>query len=365
MNIAFYIDEMNFRGIANSTYQYALNNQKILKNKSIIFYNKKNLDNKKEVIIRFKKKFKIFGINSFNEIELSKNRLKIDYIYTQKGGEKDKWISKKIETLIHSVYPQSLNQVHGHRYASISEWLSKKFYNNKISPLPYIVEIDKSKINLKKKLKIKKNQIIFGCHGGVSSFDLKFVKDTLKKIVNKRKDIVVLFLNIKKFINHPRIIFLKGSSDNTYKKRFLNTCDAMIYGRSLGESFGLACGEFAVQGKKLILYNFNRHRSHMYNLDNNCYEEYSSCKTLYKILNNFKKRKINKIYQKNNKYLKYNSKIIMRKFDQIFLKNNVIKKLNLYDYLINYFGFVEMNFYYLRHKIYTNYYRLIESKLNL
>ena len=86
---------------------------------------------------------------------------------------------------------------------------------------------------------------------------------------------------------------------------------------------------------------------------------------MYKILNNFKKRKINKIYQKNNKYLKYNSKIIMRKFDQIFLKNNVIKKLNLYDYLINYFGFVEMNFYYLRHKIYTNYYRLIESKLNL
>ena len=66
MNIAFYIDEMNFRGIANSTYQYALNNQKILKNKSIIFYNKKNSDNKKEVIIRFKKKFKLLKNYIFN-----------------------------------------------------------------------------------------------------------------------------------------------------------------------------------------------------------------------------------------------------------------------------------------------------------
>ena len=36
MNIAFYIDEMNLRGVANSTYQYAINTKKILKNKSII-----------------------------------------------------------------------------------------------------------------------------------------------------------------------------------------------------------------------------------------------------------------------------------------------------------------------------------------
>ena len=42
MNIAFYIDEMNFRGVANSTYQYSHFNELILKNKSIIFYNKKN-----------------------------------------------------------------------------------------------------------------------------------------------------------------------------------------------------------------------------------------------------------------------------------------------------------------------------------
>ena len=41
MVIAFYIDEMNFRGVANSTYNFVLNNEKILKNKSLIFLIKK------------------------------------------------------------------------------------------------------------------------------------------------------------------------------------------------------------------------------------------------------------------------------------------------------------------------------------
>ena len=50
MNIAFYVDEMNYRGVANQTFKLAFNNKKILRNKSIIFYNKKNYRNKKDVI---------------------------------------------------------------------------------------------------------------------------------------------------------------------------------------------------------------------------------------------------------------------------------------------------------------------------
>ena len=55
MNIAFYIDEMNFRGVANQTFLLALNNKKILKNNSIVFYNQKNYRNNKEVLNKFKK----------------------------------------------------------------------------------------------------------------------------------------------------------------------------------------------------------------------------------------------------------------------------------------------------------------------
>ena len=40
MNIAFYIDEMNLRS-SQSNFSLAINNKKILKNNSIIFYKKK------------------------------------------------------------------------------------------------------------------------------------------------------------------------------------------------------------------------------------------------------------------------------------------------------------------------------------
>ena len=42
MVIGFYLGLMNFRGVVNSTFQYALHNEKILKNKSLIFYDPGN-----------------------------------------------------------------------------------------------------------------------------------------------------------------------------------------------------------------------------------------------------------------------------------------------------------------------------------
>ena len=197
----------------------------------------------------------------------NKNNLNIDYIYIQKSGQKDKWKSNKIKTLVHAMYPQTLKQVHGHAYAFISEWLSNKFSNKKINFIPLIVENYPTIKNLKKILKIKKNQIVFGCHGGSSSFDLKFVKKAIIKVASENKNIIFLFLNIDKFANLKNIIFLKGTSNEIYKRKFLNTCDAMIYGRSLGESFGLACAEFAVLGKKIISYKYNRHRNHIFCLN--------------------------------------------------------------------------------------------------
>ena len=200
MIIAFYIDEMNFRGVANSSYKYAINNQKILKNKSIIFYNSKNFRNINEVIKKFKKKFKVIGVQNFDEINKYKKKLSISYLYVQKSGNNDNWKSQEIKTLVHTVYPQKLNQIHGHNYAYISEWLSENFSNKKIPFVPLISEGNKTKKNLKKKLNISKNKLVFGCHGGESSFDLKFAKAVLINIVKKRKDIVFIFLNIKKIL---------------------------------------------------------------------------------------------------------------------------------------------------------------------
>ena len=361
MVIAFFVEEMNLRGVANSTFLYSKYNEEILKNKSIIFYNKRNNRHNKNVIKKFKKKFKIIGINSFSEIDNYHNRYRIKYIYTQTGGERTNEVSKRIKTLVHYVYPQKFSERHGYNYICVSNWLSQQFTNNKLPVLPYIVEINKTKKNLRKKLKIKKNQIVIGCHGGESSFDLKFAQDTLIDLVKQKGNITFIFLNIQKFCNHPRIIFVKGTANEKVKKEFLNSCDAMIYGRSLGESFGMSCGEFAVLNKLIISYKYNRHRSHIDSLSKNYYVEYYSRKSLWNILNNFDREyKLPK--NKKNKYLECTPKKVMETFKKILLSQPLEIKISINDYLINYFGFIKMYYYYTRHKIYNHFYRLIISK---
>lgn len=352
---------MNFRGVVTSTYNYALYNEKILRNKSIIFFDNKNKLNQKDIIKKFKKNFLLIGIDSFFKIEKYKKKLNIDYVYIQKGAN-NKWELNKINTIVHSVYPQKFKDIHGYHYAYISEWLSKNFSNYRIPYVPLILQLDKTKKNLKKELKINDKQIVFGTHGGESSFDLQFVKDTVLDVVSKKKNITFLFLNIKKFSNHSKIIFLKGTSDDIYKRKFLNTCDAMLYGRSLGESFGLACGEFSILKKKIISYKFTRHKSHKFNLDKHNYIEYYSRNNLFEILSYFKKNKKVNNSLKNNKYMNYDPKKVMKKFNNIFLKKRNIQKTSYIDHLNNHLSFFGMHYNYVRHKIYNHYYKYFESK---
>ena len=352
MLIGFYIDELNFRGVANSTFKYAHYNEKILKNKSVILYNKKNHRNILEVKKVFSKRFTTIGVDHFQEIEKINEKFNFDYIYTQKGGVKDDWTLSNIKILVHCIYPQKLSAIHGYRYAYISNWLEKEFSNGKVKHVPYIVELKKTKNNLKKKLNISKEKKVFGCHGGSSSFDIQFVKNTVIKIAKKRKDIIFLFLNIDKFINHSQVIFLKGTFDEVRKREFLNTCDAMIYGRSLGESFGIACAEFSALNKPIISYKFNRHRCHILNSNKN-YVEYSSSSKLYEILNNYKKT-INK-KKLNNVKKTCSPQFAMSQFKKVFLISKPVK-ISFFDKLFNYKSIIKMHLLYLQHKLYSHYY---------
>ena len=258
------------------------------------------------------------------------------------------------------MYPQKLKEIHGHRYAYISEWLSSKYSNNKIPFIPLIIESENTSRDLKKKLKIDKDNLIFGCHGGESSFDMKFVQTALLNIVKKRKDIFFIFLNINKFCNHPQIKFFKGTSNEKTKREFINSCDAMIYGRSQGESFGMACGEFILQNKPIISYKFNKHRSHNFNIPKKYIYEYGSYNDLKKILSTYKKN-----YDLSNissKYKDYSSSKVMSIFKKVFLGKENSTEISVFDNYINLKNRFLMNYYYLRHKIYHHYFNLFESK---
>ncbi len=59
MNIAFWDNQLCERGTTTSLFDYAFYNQKILKNKSYIFYIKNNRNNVNEVINKFNDHFPV------------------------------------------------------------------------------------------------------------------------------------------------------------------------------------------------------------------------------------------------------------------------------------------------------------------
>ena len=48
-----------------------------------------------------------------------------------------------------------------------------------------------------------------------------------------------------------------------FKRKFINTADAMLYGRKEGETFGLAVAEFALAGKPIIASRIANARFHL------------------------------------------------------------------------------------------------------
>ena len=345
--IAFHLNHMSERGTEVSIFNYAKYNQILLGNKSIIIVNRKkifnslekfiidslvklNLVNKnnlklfskrhRSTFLKFTENFEVFFYDNSSEIDLICRENKVDYFYAQKYGIKDNVISNYCKNLIHVIF--MANEPHGDKYLYISEWLSKKMTGNSNNYVPYIVDgksIDFSG-DLRGKFNISNDHIVLASYGGKKVFDIPFVKDTIKEILDLRNDLVFMFLNIEPFYKHPRIHFLPRSVDLQYKSQFINTSDYMIHARSRGETFGLAIAEFSIKNKPIITYSKSHEKAHLEMLGEKSIN-YSSKDDLKKILINLKK---NPYKFKENFFdcytEKFNPKSVMQLFEDRFLK---------------------------------------------
>ena len=91
-NIAFWDNQLCERGTALALYDYAYFNEKILGNKSYIFYDK-NRSSVEQVIDKFKKIFTVHETDDFKEVDSYLIKYNISHIYIIKSGEKDTRIS--------------------------------------------------------------------------------------------------------------------------------------------------------------------------------------------------------------------------------------------------------------------------------
>lgn len=261
--IIFQTNQLSVRGTEIALYDYAYFSQTILNHRAIVAYQANSISNNPDVIEKFSKEFDVIPYS--NQINLESLILKeqADLLYTIKAGHPDEVISTAIPTMVHAVFPQDPTMAHGSSYAFVSDWLSKVCSHGVIPSVPHIVTLPNIDDDLRREIGIPSDATVFGCYGGADSFDIPFVHRVVGDLALKRPDVFFLFMNIHAFTSHPRIIFLPSSANLNYKVKFINTCDAMLHARKLGESFGLACAEFSIRNKPIFTYSKSPQRHHI------------------------------------------------------------------------------------------------------
>lgn len=314
MKIAFHSNQLNLRGTEVAIYDYARYSEEYLGNDSIILAKDPNIWKYSHplVIKKFKNRFPVFFYENFNDVEKILDNNNIDVFYAIKAGINDGVVSKNRKSVNHVVFQHY--EPHGDVYAYVSEWLGKK-YNTLF--VPHMVTLPEINENLRIELNIPKDAIVFGRHGGVETFDIPFVHQAVIEVAKKRSDIYFLFLYTNKFTDSSQknIIYLNGNQNLIYKTKFINSCDAMLHARRVGETFGLAVAEFSIRNKPVITkLSENREDAHIQMLGNKGIY-YNNKIELLNILNNFKPD-LNKDW---NAYREYNPEKIMNIFNKVFL----------------------------------------------
>lgn len=313
MRIGLHASALDDRGNSTVIYDYAMGVRNILTIDPVIISS-----NQKSINVQ--ERFSKFDVCLYETpVELSKivEKRKIDFLYMTCAGADEGYTPNNCKTGIHCVF--NMEHSFGDVYAGVSEWLSRFFKKDKW--VPHIVDIPKTNETLHDELGIPKNAFIVGRHGGYKQFDVPAAKNSLINVLQKRSDFWAIFLNTEPFTDHPRAKFLPFNPNLIFKSKFINTCDAMIHGRSDGETFGLAVGEFSSFNKPVFTYDANYWwymRAHLDMLGEKAIK-YKNEEELTSYL-----LQIDKEYVKDVDWDCYSAKFspdkVMKQFNEIFIK---------------------------------------------
>ena len=253
--IAFWDNCLCERGTTVAIYDYAYYNRALLGNESIILYNTTRKENVDKVIEKFSNEFQVFGVSDFSKVDAILLEQKCDIFYIIKGGGNEGQVSKVCKTVVHCVFNYS--QPHGDVYAGVSNWIhgGNGLNGNRIFPVvPHMVHLPDNNRNLRERLGIPEDATVYGRHGGYEQFDIPFVHRAVYETALQNKNIYFIFVNTATFCPRlPNIIHLSKIIDLNEKVEFINTCDAMLWARQQGESFGLSIAEFSIKNKPVLV----------------------------------------------------------------------------------------------------------------
>lgn len=325
--VAFYQPFMNERGTCVAMINYAHYNQTLLGNKSFFIYDSKDRRNEQKGLNLIRENFDIYDINysDYNSGNPQDRSAALDkvleehnatHIYICKSGHNDGVIPSKAKVLIQVVGMVDPSEAHGDVWAYVSNFTSNACSNGTMPVVPYMVDLPKVDGDFRQELNISKESIVIGRYGGMDTFDIPWAMNAVISAVNNRPELVFVFLNTPKFAEHPRIIFLESIVHPVEKVKYLNTCDAILHARWVGEAFGMVCAEASCANKPVMTMLNCPERHHIETLgDKGLY--YTDVQSLYDLLMTF-------VPNTNidwNCYREYTPEKVMKIFDSVYLKD--------------------------------------------
>lgn len=301
MNILFHSNQLGVRGTEVAMYDYAYYNEILLGNVSYIAA---PANSDLSALEKFKNRFgdRVILYNSLVELE----SYRLDAAYFTKAGYDDGVYLPGVRNIIHVVF--DCYDPHGDKYVAISKWLGDKL---NIDYLPYIVTLPDVKESFREYLGFTDKDLVFGRHGGFDQFDVPYLGEVIKAVADA--GVKFLLMNTKPFnYNHPNVLYIEPNTDLNVKTSFINTCDAMLHGRTEGESFGLAIGEFLHQNKPVVTNLISRDRNQLHVLKDKGFY-YTNPNELYTILTSFEKKN----YDVKKLVEEFSPEIVMKKFKSL------------------------------------------------
>mmetsp|Transcript_68345 Transcript_68345/g.137449 ORF Transcript_68345/g.137449 Transcript_68345/m.137449 type:complete len:722 (-) Transcript_68345:220-2385(-) len=240
-------------------------------------------------------------------------RSNVTDLYMQTTGRNNGVVSKLpgVRNCIHCVF--FAHEPYGDAYAKISPSVV-----GDAPVVPYMVDVSGFSSNLRDELGIPEAATVFGRYGGDDTFDIRFVQVAVDAISQQRPDVYFLFMNTSPFCcldSRANVIYLPSSGNLRRRRDFIDTCDAMLHARELGETFGNAVAEFSSMNRPVLTFAGSYDQAHVSILGEKAllYHDTVSLTGLILAFNRSEAAK-----KDWNQYRDYSPEAVMAKFVQAF-----------------------------------------------
>lgn len=316
LTVAFLTPAIDYRGTCTALYDYAHYNETLLQNKSIILTQLTPATTLNPQCARvFSDRFPLYSYTNRNELTKLLQQQHVHVLYViQYGnnvhlGAHDSPITKRV---VHCVFDTTTP--HGDVYASACR------SRDTIPFVPHIVRARRGweSYTLRSILGIPQKATVLGRLGGYDTFNLDWAPQTLTAAVQARSDLYILLMVAHPWMpTHDRIRFLPPCVDASEREAFVRTCDGLLVAETLGHTFGLAIGLFALYEKPILCFDaeYVWNRAHIEELgEEGIY--FNTPTQLYQLCTELSKTTVPRPL---TAYRRYTPETVMERFRSVFL----------------------------------------------